>query len=533
MIYKTLLLAALAASAQCIAAVPSQFIAKQYTEALGRAPDPAGWQGMTNYALSAGCSAASLQSIAVSVFTSAEYTAKGYTAEESILTVYRAIFSREPDPTGYLLWVNQLKSGRTVAELLPALMGSQEFADLVPAICSGNAYDPIGAPKQAIDIGAGSWTQAALESCLNDHPVCSLPPRTVVYLNSRLTIPAGKVLETQGGYDHGMYARQARIVRSSGPQDILIVMQTGAVVRNVWVSGGRDLYKASLAARPLAQDNVYPNLNYVGGNGGVIQGVRSDAPLSATHIATFPVPTPPVPTAPTAFRGSILIDNNLTTGYAQRHYADGTPVAWADGISNHITNATITGNHIVDPTDVGIVIFGHDGSTQASTAANNLIVHAGHSAYGSLGLDATQCRYAHTACRFAGTGFSDNTIFAGRNQHVDIVLFNGTGAWAPPACTGVRDSYCATGGQMHNNHTILGDANQTLMAQVGIDVDGMTEAVTRGNQLNVVAPAPVAGATMRCRQDQAPMILNALSRGHASGVLQAGADADIDRCIGH
>lgn len=534
MLKKSLFLAALS-SAHCFAAVPSQFIAKQYTEVLGRAPDPSGWQGYTNYAVSAGCSTSTLAAIANSFFNSTEYAAKGYTAEETTLTAYRAILSREPDAGGFAFWTAQLKSGSTVAEKLPevlkAMIGSQEFAELVPAICTGNAYRQDGAMKQAIDIGDGIWTQGQLEACLNDNPVCSVPPRTVVYLNAPLTIPAGKALETLGGMDHSSYARQARIVRGDGLPGILIVMQPGAAIRNIWVSGQRHLYKAMLRAQPEAQANVFPNINYVGGAGGVIQGVRSDAPLAATHIATFPVPTPAVPTAPTDFLGSVLIENNLTTGYMQSHLPDGSPVAWADGISNHINNATITRNHIVDPTDVGIVIFGHDGSTQSSTASNNIIVHAGHSAYGSLGLDATQCLQSHSACRFAGTGYTSNLIFAGQTQHSDIMLFNGTGAWAPPSCSGAGDHYCATGGQMSNNMTILGDARQSVMTQVAINVDGMMDALMKGNTLNTAPPPQNTPSRMRCYHG-AP-ILNALGANHASGSLQAGLDADIDGCIGH
>ncbi|WNG62077.1 DUF4214 domain-containing protein [Archangium gephyra] len=535
MLEKSLLLLIALASAECLAAVPSQFIAKQYTEGLGRAPDPLGWQNATNAAISAGCSAASLQNIALGVFSSAEYTSKGYTAAEGVLTAYRAIFSREPDPSGFSYWVNYLESGHTVAEIVPFLISSQEFAGLVPAICSGNAYDPLGAPKQAMDIGSGTWTQAQLESCINDNQICSVPPRTVVFLTSTLTIPAGKVLETQGGYDHFMYARQARLVRNASPQGILVVMHAGATIRNIWVSGQRHLYKNFLLRMPEPQDNVFPNINYVGGDDGVIQGVRSDAPLSATHIATFPVPTPAVPTSPADFLGSVLIDSNLTTGYVHSHYPDGSPVAWADGISNHITDATITNNHIVDPTDVGIVIFGHDGSTQSSTASNNLIVHAGHSAYGSLGLDAIQCLQSRSACRFSGTGYTNNTIFAGPLQHSDIVLFNGTGAWVPPTCTGTNEQRCATGGQMSNNTTILGDSNQAIMAQVGIYVDGMLGAVTSGNTLNVIPISPSTWHPTYSRMScyKGPMIINALTTGHASGTLQAGLDADIDGCIGH
>jgi len=265
MLKKSLLLTALA-SAQCFAAVPSQFIAKQYTEALGRAPDTSGWQGAINYATSAGCTANSLQALALNVFQSSEYTSKAYTPEETALTVYRAILSREPDSSGFPFWVNNLRSGLSVTSMIQSMMSSQEFLDLMPGICSGNGYDPIGAAKRPIDIGGGTWSQAQLESCINNNAVCSIPPRTVVYLNSTLNIPAGKTLETAGRYDRTMYARQARIVRDSPSQGILILMQPGSTVRNIWVNGGRDRFKGYLTNQGSPQANVFPNINYVGGN---------------------------------------------------------------------------------------------------------------------------------------------------------------------------------------------------------------------------------------------------------------------------
>jgi hypothetical protein len=538
MFKKSLLLVSLA-SAQCFAAVPSQFIAKQYTEGLGRAPDTSGWQGAINYATSAGCTASSLQALALNVFQSTEYTSKAYTPEETALTVYRAVFSREPDASGFPFWVNNLRSGLSVSSMIQSMISSDEFTALVPAICSGNAYDPIGEAKRPMDIGAGTWTQAQLQSCIDNNAVCSVPPRTVVYLTSTLTIPAGKTLETAGRVDRTMYARQARIVRDSATPGILIVMQPGSTVRNIWVNGGRDRFKGFLTNQGTAQANVYPNINYVGGNYGTIESVRSDAPLSATHIATFPVPTPAIPTSPTAFDGVITIYNNLTTGYAQRHYSDGTPIPWADGISHHIRGGYIMNNDIVDPTDVGIVIFGHDGVDQHSSASNNLIVHAGHSAYGSLGLDTIQCVVSMPgSCSFSGTGFSNNTIFAGKNQHSDIMLFNGTGPWVPPNCATSSNGRCGSGGQMSNNSTILGDINQTVQVQVGLTVDAMLNAGTYGNTLNVVPMTQPSdrpgGANVRlaCARGNL-MVLNALSTGHASGSLQAGTDADSDGCIGH
>jgi hypothetical protein len=543
---KTSWLLALLFSSQCFAEVPSQFIARQYTEGLGRAPDASAWQRATNRALAGSCSAGSLQAIALKVFQSVEYTSKGYLPEEQVLTVYRAILAREPERADADAWADKIKSGATAATLVQSLVATPEFASLKEKICAGTHYAS-SYRNPPMNIGAATWTQAQVESCLGKNAVCSLPPRTVVELTSTLTIPAGKVLETAGGVGRRMYARQARLVRSGPKPGMLIVMQPGSTVRNVWIDGGRDRFdKKKLPRDPNAIDDVYPNINYIGGENGVIRGVRSDAPLSGTHIQTYPYPFPS-PTAPASvYAGSVSIDDNLTTGYAHSHYSDGTPIPWADGISNHVNRATITHNDIVDPTDVGIVIFSHNNDKQASTASNNVIVHAGHSAYGSLGFDAHNCTAVpRTACNFSGRGFTDNLIFAGRKQHADIMLFNGTGAWETSeratACIGKDHYNCGTGGRMVGNRTILGDSNQRVQVQAGLVVDGMMNAVTSRNRLDVIPMTqPVdrpasADVRLACAKN-GKMVLNALSAGHASGKLQAGADVDSDvtvGCIGH
>ncbi len=52
---RALLLALLGATPAVEAAVPTQFIAKMYTEALGRAPDPTGWSAAVEYFRENGC----------------------------------------------------------------------------------------------------------------------------------------------------------------------------------------------------------------------------------------------------------------------------------------------------------------------------------------------------------------------------------------------------------------------------------------------------------------------------------------------
>jgi hypothetical protein len=83
------------------AAVPGQYIAKLYTEGLGRAPDPSGWFWRNLYFAQQGCNVTTLYNQAVEVFTSAEFRGLGYDNAEKILAIYRGVLSREPDPSGF------------------------------------------------------------------------------------------------------------------------------------------------------------------------------------------------------------------------------------------------------------------------------------------------------------------------------------------------------------------------------------------------------------------------------------------------
>ncbi|MEV0408975.1 hypothetical protein [Actinoallomurus sp. NPDC050550] len=75
--------------------VPGQFIAKQYTEALGRAPDQAGWRGDVGYFESDGCNATTLANVGRSIYTSSEFTGLGYDNDARVLALYRGALNRE------------------------------------------------------------------------------------------------------------------------------------------------------------------------------------------------------------------------------------------------------------------------------------------------------------------------------------------------------------------------------------------------------------------------------------------------------
>lgn len=498
----------LLAGVSAMAAVPSQFIAKLYSEALGRAPDPTGWRTHNGHFAARGCSAATLQAVATAFFASPEYGTRRYTPAESVLTGYRAILSREPDPAGFAHWTDRLQGGATPAQMAAELSASREFAHIVSAICSGHAYRQDWGLSQAIDIGAGTWSQAQLEACIRDNHVCSVPPRTVIQLRSTVVVPQGKVLETRGAPDRYHYARQARIVRASGEFGHLLDVKAGAVVRNIWLSGQRHLFKAATAT----MDEVRANIWYagVGGRPGRVSGIRSDFPLVRSHLVSV------------GPGGWLDVEDSLFTSYTSNHTADGTNTWVTDGISQHASNGMIRGNDIVDPTDVGIVIFGHgprSGTPQGSRAVANVIVHAGLSAYGSAGFDTTgDCVF----CAFTGS-IEGNTILAGPQQHSDIMLFVGTAPWTPAQRTDCSTgAHCGIGARMRGNRTLPALDGQKIQVQVGLLVDGMLDAVTDGNAL-AVAPQQLG----RCYRG--PSVIGV----DPSGKPLPRQASSVRGCIGH
>ena len=488
------------------ARVPYQFIAKMYSEALGRAADAGGWQNYVDYFRANGCTQTTLAFVAGGFFDSDEYMSKGYSPSEAVLTLFRAVLSREPDAGGFSRWEIMIRDGGWApGDVARGMAGTSEFASLVPGACAGGSYRQDWAMSQAIDIGDGVWTQADLQNCIDAGPICSIPPRKVVYLRSPFAIPSGKTLETQGGPDRRLYARQARIVRTSGVGN-MVTLAAGAKLRDVWVSGQRHLFK------DVPQiDGVLANVEHLGGAGGEVAGCRVEFALQGSNIET-------------QGGGPIAINDNLVVGYTGSHTADGTQTWASDGISNHNANATVSYNDIVDPTGVGIVVFGHDGIVQASDVFSNFLLHAGLSAYGSLALDTLHnCQ----GCQFTGS-VHGNQILAGTTQHVDIMLAVGAGPWAPapPSCGPNSWSQCGVGGAMEANSTIWGDENQRIAVQVAVEVEGMKDARTSGNTL-YVRPQDL-GACYR-----GAGVVNDLMDAHAGGDLMLEADAPLHACIGH
>lgn len=515
--------------------IPSQFIAKIYTEMLGRAPDAPGWQNLTNYFSHVGCSRDTLSTAVSNVLQSKEFLDHGFSERESLLIAYRTVLSRDPDPNGFEFHLDHLVSGNlNLAQIVEGFFGSPEFGSLISDICSADGYRSDWGNSQAIDIGRGTWSQDRLQTCLDNNTVCNLPEGVVVYITDTLTIPEAHTLQTAGNPDPTEYSRQARIVRNSGNFQRMIEMMPGSKLKNVWVSGQRHLFRE--VATDLNQSS--PNVFYGSGTGGIISGTRLDFPYQRPLIET------------SGSDCSMTIAHNLLVGYTSSHSPDGTQTWISDGIANHCANATIHDNHIVDPTDVGIVIFGWDNFTQTSKAYANTIVHAGLSAYGSLVFDTTSGIHdtidengvpndsvGCSNCSFEGSVMRDNLIIAGQGQHIDFMLSIGTTPWAahcddlahvPCSAQYREDAFIGHGAEMINNRTIWGDELQRVSTSVAILVDGMVDANTEGNGLYVGMHDPYLCST----EGNHDLVINHTSHvpNHASGTLIPGADKAMHRC---
>jgi hypothetical protein len=139
-----LLLIAVAASsarAQEANVIPAQFIAKMYTEALGRAPDQPGWSRSVAFFAAQGCGAATLRQLGEEFYTSAEFASDYADNTAKVLALYRGALSRDADQAGLDRDVALLDAGVPWPQVVAALFDSAEFAGNVPSMCSAAAPD--------------------------------------------------------------------------------------------------------------------------------------------------------------------------------------------------------------------------------------------------------------------------------------------------------------------------------------------------------------------------------------------------------
>jgi hypothetical protein len=493
--------------------VPGQWIAKIYSEGLGRAPDSGAWANMVAFFQANGCSAATLAEKGEPIYTSSEFTGLGYDNAAKLLALYRGALNREPDSSGFNYYLGLLNGGTPWATVVDDFFTSSEFTSDASSFCTEGSYTFGAAPAISIPLGQGcsgtycftGGTQQQLQSLLNSAPsgtTVTLAQQVVVPITTAqtigpprqrsvgLNIPAGVTLTTAGQPGASKYAEMGRLVRSSTLGSAAVVeVESGAKLLNVWVDGQR--------TSPTDHDANSVNVETAGGSGTTVSNDRLSNAVGFTNLHALG-------TAESLPCASNTITSNLVTAYSSSH----TNQDWSDGLSVACENATVTGNTVIDATDVGIVLFRAYPAVQKSTVSGNTILNAGNPAFGGIVADPLSSSPTVNPS-FAGSSVKSNTLWTGPGVYYHIGLSVGSAAWFASPNIGSGASF--------TGNSLTADVTE------GIAVSGMLNATVTGNTLNVTL-----GQHGSCPQAEI-----AVDPQLGSGTIQSPiTHVDVRSCIG-
>jgi Domain of unknown function (DUF4214) len=519
--------AALAAPAFATASTGgNQWIAKQYSEVLGRAAESAGWGFQEGKVYGSNCTLANLKDQGVWFFTTTEFQNRAYTNAQKIVALYRAILNRDPDQAGFNGWLAALNSGTPLTTIAGYFYDSTEFGHLLSRICGGMPYywgngdatfemnaNSTNAYGHVADGRFAGGTASALQTALNTARPCGMSPGSpcpdpcpsrgtvwldrgaVITADATIEVPSCVTLDTYAVTNRKTYLQMGRIIRTTNFVGPVIQLDTNSTMNHVWIDGNRNQFEQSAQnLNPAALDytasysntgtcsgatsgssypddttrNCMKNVAVVGDKV-TVHSCRIQDPLGSTNLKVE--------------NGgqTETITNNLLLGYATSHYKGEISHTglWADGISFDGTSSTISTNDIVDATDVGVVLFGNKalpdvGDTNTVVDSNN-IMNAGNSASAAADFDPyLSADYAEY--NYSGTSIQNNTVFTSLTAHYHIAFSAGTRAWF------------GTKGHWADSPTLTGNvvpSGRIIRTGIGIAVDGAYLASVTNNTLNL------------------------------------------------
>jgi hypothetical protein len=447
--------------------VPAQFVAKLYSEALGRIPDAGGWTSHLNAVTNRGCNAGTIRDLIREFYTSGEFLRLDYDNQARVLALYRGALNREPEQSGLDHHTAQLDTGElTWSQLVDGFVTTSELSDLASTICGpGTSYHFGTQPAPNLTpsgSGFGGGTGAQLQALLDAAPAGGtvyLAQKAVVRLTTTLDIPKGRTLATRGLPAPSRYAMQGRLVRSGAFAAPMVQLESGAQLRSVWVDGQRGS-STNFTAEAI-------NIQAMGGDGtAVIDSKISNSQGWSSLLAFGSAEGWPC--------ASMTIKGNLITAYSSEHFpSDDGKGRWTDGASIACEHATVENNAVIDATDVGIVLFRAAPAVQSSAVRNNQVLNAGNSAYGALAVDGLYDK--GVTQNFTGATVNNNAFWTGPDTHVDFGMAIGTRPWF-----GNR-SDAGTGVTVRDNTT----NGLTAVVGTGIAISGMYRATVQGNDLRL------------------------------------------------
>lgn len=235
----------------------------------------------------------------------------------------------------------------------------------------------------------------------------------------------------------------------------------GAVLEHVTCDGRR--YQLSILSERETGGKSQPSLVRFGGEGGDDQVVRECLFVNTRSWATLKFHE--------GARGG-LVENNIVFGAGTdcrgNGRADGEQrLKWGDGITFAARDSVIRNNVIIDPTDVGFVLFGSPGTI----SENNVVAAISRESLGGANLVDPLSHYALDEHRtdYRGVKVRNNYVDAfGARIHIGYPM--GAAPWVPG-----NKGQLLTGAEVTGN-TMAGEA-----AAYGFALHGVTDWKATGN----------------------------------------------------
>jgi len=234
----------------------------------------------------------------------------------------------------------------------------------------------------------------------------------------------GQRIKTEGAVHISDYAT-LRITGSKLMQIIDGGQLDDITLENVVVDGNR--YELSIVPKEeLTGGGGQPPLLFFGGDGAKNQLVKNNVFMSTRTWATVKV-----------HEGSegVIVEDNIFLGAGVGPRGNGRegkekPFNWGDCVSCAARNSIIRNNLIIDPTDVGIVLYGAPGSV----VKDNVVSSISRESLGGINLVDPIEYYAldeqKTRIDYGGVLIEDNLIDA-YGARIHIALPMGAPQWAP------------------------------------------------------------------------------------------------------
>jgi hypothetical protein len=269
-----------------------------------------------------------------------------------------------------------------------------------------------------------------------------LPPQTLIELDHTLKIPKGVKLITDTLSGH--YTNYAHLVRNSNFNGALVQLESGSAVDKLWISGNTMRFPG----RTTKGNDVEIESGCFTSS---LTNSRIDGSQSYTHVWI-----PGVYNYPDTPQSTVIVANNLIVGDETSYYNANC----SDGISNGGKHTIITGNTIVNATDVAIINFSFlDGNGEtvenSSQICNNVIINTFNNAYGGLAIDGFYDTTGgigdspNNASRsFEGLEMHDNFLWTSDSTRFNVVLTLGTRLWEGNL------AYNSTGGEIYHNTAV-------------------------------------------------------------------------------